>query len=102
MDSAQLRLIQRRVHIAQLDLTKQKFDTSSIPECLGELVGLCATEDFFASLRKHNDLDDDHCLPLFTAFVIGIDIKQERQAIHINMSAPWFLLNASAHSKLAG
>jgi hypothetical protein len=29
-----------------------------------------------------------------SAFVIGSNIKPERQAIHINLSAPWFLLNA--------
>ena len=50
--------------------------------------------DFDAALRKHNDLADEYCLPLFSAFVLRSDIKQERQAIHINMSSPWFLLNA--------
>jgi len=32
--------------------------------------------------------------PLFSAFVIGSDIKPERQAIHINLSPAWFLMNA--------
>jgi hypothetical protein len=31
---------------------------------------------------------------LFTAFVLGHDIKPERRAIHINLSVPWFLMNA--------
>jgi hypothetical protein len=45
-------------------------------------------------LRKHNDPNHDYCLPLISAFVIGGDIKPERQAILINMSAPWFVPNA--------
>jgi hypothetical protein len=45
-------------------------------------------------LRKHNNPADEYCLPLFTAFVLGHDIIPERQAVHINLSAPWFLMNA--------
>jgi hypothetical protein len=33
-------------------------------------------------------------MPLFSAFVIGSDIKVERQLIHINFSSVWLLLNA--------
>ena len=33
-------------------------------------------------------------LSIFSAFVIGGDIKEERQLIHINIAAVWFLLNA--------
>ena len=51
-------------------------------------------QDFYAVLRKHNDPNDDYCLPLFPAYVIGSDIKQERQAIHIILSEPRFLMNA--------
>ncbi len=94
MDPAQLRLIQRRVHSARQDLTKQKLDTSTVPESLGELIGWCAAQDFYATLRKHNDLNDDYCLPLFSAFVIGSGIKLGRQAIYTNLFAPWFLMNA--------
>ena len=88
MDPAQLRLIQRRVRSVSQELTKQKLDTATIPESLGELIGWCAENDFHAALAKHNDPNDDYCLPLFSAFVIGSDIKPERQAIHINLSAP--------------
>ena len=91
MDPAQLRLIQRRVQTARQELTKQKLDTSTVPESLGELVGWCETQDFHATLCKHNDPADEYCLPLFTAFILGHDIKPERQAIHINLSVPWFL-----------
>ncbi len=94
MNPAQLRLIQRRVQSARMDLTKQKLDNSTVPESLGELIGWCAAQDFYAALGKHNDLNDDYCLPLFSAVVIGSAIKPECQAIHINLSAPWFLLNA--------
>jgi hypothetical protein len=37
MDSAQLRLIQRRVQTARQELTKQKLYTSTVPKSLGEL-----------------------------------------------------------------
>jgi hypothetical protein len=33
-------------------------------------------------------------MPLFSAFVIGSDIKQEKDAVHINISSPWSLANA--------
>jgi hypothetical protein len=33
-------------------------------------------------------------MPLFSAFVIGSDIKAERQLSHINFSSVWLLLNA--------
>ena len=94
MDPAQLLLIQRRVRSASQELTKQKLDTATVPESLGKLIRWCADHDFHAALAKHNDPNDDYCLPLFSAFVIGSDIKMERQAIHINLSAPWFLMNA--------
>jgi hypothetical protein len=35
MDPAQLRLIQRRVQTAWLELTIQKLDTATVPESLG-------------------------------------------------------------------
>ena len=35
-----------------------------------------------------------YCLPLYTAFAIGFDIKPERQVIQINFASIWFLLNA--------
>ena len=94
MDPAQLCLIQRRVQSARQELTKQKLDTATVPESSGELIGWCAAQDFYAALRQHNDPNDDYCLPLFSAFIIGSDIKPERQDIHINLSSPWFLMNA--------
>ena len=57
-------------------------------------MGWCETQDIYATLRKHNDPADEYCLPLFSAFVLGNDIKQERQAIHISLSSPWFLFDA--------
>ncbi len=32
-------------------------------------------------------------MPLYDAFVIGMDIKPEYQVIHINFANVWFLLN---------
>ena len=72
----------------------QKLAAAAVPESLGELIGWCETNDFYAALRKHNDPADEYCLPLFSVFVLGRDIKQGRQAIHVNLSSPWFLANA--------
>jgi hypothetical protein len=55
MDPAQLRLIQRSVQSARQELTKQKLDTSIVLKSLGELIGWCAAQGFYAALRKHND-----------------------------------------------
>ena len=90
MDPTQLRCIQRRVRTARQQLTMQKLAAVTVPETLGDLIGWCMPQDFYAALpvRKHNDPADEFCLPLFSAFCLGSDIKPERQAIHINMSSP--------------
>ena len=93
MDPSQLRVIQRRVHIALQELIKQKLAAASVPESLGEIMGWCETQDFYVALNKHTDPADEYCMPLFSAVVIGSDIKPERQAIHNNISSPWFLAN---------
>ena len=94
IDPTQLRCNQRCVRTARQQLTMQKLAASTVPESLGELIGWCVTNEFYAALRKHNDPADEYCLPLFSVFVLGHDIKQERQAIHISLSSPWFLFNA--------
>ncbi len=65
MDPAQLRLFQRSVQSARQGLTRQKLDTATVPESLGQLIGWCVAQDFYAALRKHNDPNDDYCLPFF-------------------------------------
>ena len=61
---------------------------------MGVIIEWCQRQDLYAALQWHNDPSDPYCLPLFSAFVLGLDIKQERQLIHINFSNGWFLLNA--------
>ncbi len=78
--------IQRRVRTARDQLTKQVLEVEKIPESLGELIGWCEKNDYYA-LALHNDPTDSFCMPLFSAFVIGSDIKAERQLIHINFSS---------------
>ncbi len=46
-----------------------------MPESLGELLVWCKMQDVYATLRKHNNLDDEYCLPLFSVLVIGRDIN---------------------------
>ena len=50
-------------------------------------------QDFYAAVRKHNDPDDEYCLPIYGVFVLGKDFKAERQAIYFSLSSPWFLAN---------
>ena len=73
MHPSQLCLIQRLVQTAWQVLTKQKLAVATFPETFG----WCETQIFYAVLRKHNDPDDEYCLPLFSVFVIDIDIKQD-------------------------
>jgi hypothetical protein len=54
----------------------------------------CEKNDFYAALARHNNPAESSCMPLFSAFVIGSDIKAERQLMHINFSSVWLLLNA--------
>ena len=75
MDPFQLRIIQRCVQTARQELTKQKLAATIVPESLGELIGWRETQDLYAALRKHNDPADEYCLPLFSFFVLGSDIK---------------------------
>ena len=91
IDPTQLRCIQRCVRTARQNLTMQKLAASTVPESLGELIGWCETQDIYAALRKHNDPADEYCLPLFSAFILGSDFKPERQAIHMNLSSPWWM-----------
>ena len=72
----------------------QQLDATAVPESLGELIEWCKANDIYKALHRHNDLHSKHCIPLYTAFVIGFDIKPERQLIQINFANIWFLLNA--------
>ena len=89
-----LRSIRRRVQTARDQLTIQQLDTTIVPESLGDLIDWCKKHDFYNALQHHNDSEDSYCIPLHTAFVMGYDIKPERQLIKINFANKWFLLNA--------
>ena len=73
--------IRRRVKTARDQLTMQQLDTTDVPESLSDLIEWCKKHDFNDALRRHNDPEDSYCIPLYTAFVIGFDIKPERQLI---------------------
>jgi hypothetical protein len=45
-------------------------------------------------LQRHNYPEDEHCLPLHQAFVLGHDIKDHRALIPFNVSSAHFALNA--------
>ena len=94
MKPSMLRSIQRRVKTTRDYLTMQQMEASSVPESLGDLIEWCKEHDFFQALKRHNDPRDPYCLPMYTSFVIGWDIKPARQVIQINFSNAWFLLNA--------
>ena len=93
MKPSMLRSIQRRVKTARDQLTMQQMEASAVPESLGDLIEWCKEHDFYMAVQQHNDPHSPYCLPLNTAFVIGFDIKPERQLIQINLSSAWFLQN---------
>jgi hypothetical protein len=72
----------------------QQMEAPAVPESLGDLIEWCKEHDFYKAVKRHNDPRDSYCLPMYTTFVIGWDIKPERQVIQINFSNVWFLLNA--------
>ena len=81
-----LRSIRGRVKTARNQLTMQQLDSSAVPESLSDLIEWCKLHDFYNALQHHNDPEDVYCIPMYTAFVIGNNIKQERQVIQINFA----------------
>ena len=63
-------------------------------ESLGDIIEWCKEHDFYKAVQRHNDPLVPYCLQLNTAFIIGFDIKTERQVIQINFASIWFLHNA--------
>ena len=86
MAPSMIRSIRRRVKPARDQLTMQQLDTTVVPDSLGELIEWCKKNDFYDALLRHNDPDDSYCIPPYTAFVIGYEIKPERQLIQINFA----------------
>ncbi len=76
-------------------MRKQLLDTTVILESLGAFMEWCEQQDIYAALLRHNDPDDLYCIPLYSTFVVGYDIKPERQVVHVNFkfASIWFLLN---------
>ncbi len=77
-------------------MTKQVLEVDKIPESLGELMEWCEKNAFYEALARHNDPSYSFCMPLFSALVIGSDIKAKRQLIHINFSSVWLLVKCSS------
>ena len=59
----------------------QQLDTTGVPESLGDLKVWFKKHDMNDAVRRHNNPEDSYCIPLYTAFVIGYDIKPEWQVI---------------------
>ena len=102
MHPSQLRCIQRRVQTSRKNLTQQNLAAASVPESIGELIGWCETKDFYAALRKHTDPAYEYCLPLFSAFVLGSDIKEEDKLFISAFLHHGFCLMPFAHLNVAG
>ena len=78
MAPSMIRTIQRRVKTARDQLTMQQLDATAVPELLGEVIEWCKANDIYKALERRNDPHASYCIPLYTAFVIGFDIKPER------------------------
>jgi hypothetical protein len=95
MQSALLRSMQRRVRKTRKELTIRELSVSGIvPELIGKLTEQCESMLLEHHLKRHNDQEDEFCLPLHQAFVLGHDIKHHRALIHLNVSSAHFALNA--------
>ena len=69
----------------------QQLNTSVVPESLGELSKWCKKR--FTKHCSATTIWTIH-FTVFAAFVLGYDIKQERQVNTVNLANIWFLLNA--------
>ena len=95
IDPELLRNMQRRVRKARTELTLRELSVSGkVPESLGELTEWCESMSLELHLQRHNNPEDEYCLPLHQAFVLGHDIKSERGLIHFCLSSLHLSLNA--------
>ena len=78
MPPSMIRSIRRRVKTTRDQLTMQQLDSTAVPESLGDLIEWCTANDILHARERHNDPHASYCIPLYTAFIIGYDIKPER------------------------
>jgi hypothetical protein len=95
MQPALLRSMQRRVRKTRKELIIRELSVSGmVPESIGQLTEWCESMLLEHHLKRLNDLEDEYCLPLHQAFVLGHDIKDHRALIHFHVSPVYFALNA--------
>ncbi len=75
-------------------MIQQMSVAEKVPESIGQLAEWCELNLLSRALMRHNDPSDDYSLPLHEIFVLGYDIKPERQLIQITVSSAYFALNA--------
>ena len=93
IDPKYARCIQRQVRKSRKLLTVAQLLGYEIGSSFGALTEF-ASNFWINSLNdRHNDDADPFHFDLFRPFVIGKDIKAERDIVHIKFSSPWFICN---------
>jgi hypothetical protein len=94
IDPKLLRSIQHRVKNARQELTLQRLSGHAIDDSYGNLLSFAVDNSWDALIQQHNEADGGFHLDLYAPVVIGHEFDAARDIIHINVSSPWWLLNA--------
>ena len=93
IDPKYARCIQRQVRKSRKLLTVAQLLGYEIGSSFGALTEFASNFWINSLIDRHNDDADPFHFDLFRPFVIGKDIKAERDIVHINLSSPWFICN---------
>ncbi len=85
--------IQRQVRKSRSLLTVAQLDRYTIGSLFSALTDFVSNFWINSLITRHNDDSDSFHFDLFRPFVIGHDIKPERDIVHINITSPWFMCN---------
>jgi hypothetical protein len=93
IDPKFLRSIQHQVRKSRSVLTVAQLEGYTIGSSFGALSDFVSNFWINSLITRHNDEFDSFHFDLFRPFVIGHDIKPERDIVHINITSPWFMCN---------
>ena len=94
IDPKLLRSVQHRVKSVRKELTIQRLAGFAIDDSYGNLLKFSLENNWDTLIQKHNEEEDGFHLDLFAPVVLAHEIEAARDIIHINISSPWWLLNA--------
>ncbi len=94
IDPKFIRSIQRQVLKSRVLLIAAQLEGYIIGSSFGALTEFVSIFWITSLIKRHNDVSDQFHFDLFRPFVIGHDIKLERDIGHINIPSPWFICHA--------